>query len=97
MKDVYVHTLRYHLGRGNRTSKTMFAISYGPFRDEEDAWEWVRQTGTTRATKLMSLPASENIEIPRNYLSKKKNQQPGSLIAVQTHPVSFELLQNPGD
>lgn len=75
MKAIYVHTLRYHFGRGNRASRTMFPVSYGPFSDEETAWEWVRQTGITRATKLMSAPANENVDIPPKYLAKQNNQE----------------------
>lgn len=64
MKEVYVHTLRYHrYARGNRTSRTMFPVSYGPFRDEDAAWEWVRQSGITRSTKLLSKPATENVNV----------------------------------
>jgi hypothetical protein len=64
MNDVYVHTLRYHYsGRGSRQSRIMFPISYGPFKDEETAWEWIRQRGITRATRLMERPAAENIGV----------------------------------
>lgn len=75
MKDIYVHTLRYRHNRGNRTSRTMFPVSYGPFRDQEDAWEWVRQTGITHATRLRGVPASENVEIPDKYLLAKKDHE----------------------
>jgi hypothetical protein len=97
MKDVYVHTLRYHTGRGNRTSKVMFSISYGPFRDEEAAWEWVRQAGITRATKLMTAPAGEHVQIPQHPALKGKDKQLGGFLPIQTQPASFEPLQNPGD
>jgi hypothetical protein len=64
MNDIYVHTLRYHYyGRRGRQSKTMFPISYGPFKDEEAAREWIRQRGITRATKLMDVQAEENIRV----------------------------------
>jgi hypothetical protein len=42
----------------------MFPLSYGPFKDEESAREWVRQRGITRATRLMERSAVENIKVP---------------------------------
>jgi hypothetical protein len=75
MKDVYVHTLRYRYGRGNRASRTMLPVSYGPFPDQDAAWEWVRQTGITHATRLRGVPANENIEIPDKFLSAKKEHE----------------------
>jgi hypothetical protein len=53
----------------------MFPVSFGPFRDQEAAWEWVRQTGITRATRLKGIPASENVEVPDKYLSAKQNYE----------------------
>ena len=65
MREVYVHTLRYHFyGRGNRKSRIMFPISHGPFRDEDAAREWIRQSGITCATKLMDQPATEHVQVP---------------------------------
>ena len=73
MKEVYIHTLRYHHdGARNKTSRIMYSISYGPFKDEDSAWEWVRRSGITHGTKLMSTPAAENVEVPHNPLSMKK-------------------------
>jgi len=70
MKEIYVHTLRLHFyGRGNRKSRFMFPVSYGPFRDEDDAREWIRQSGITCATKLMGAPATENVKVPSSYFS----------------------------
>jgi hypothetical protein len=88
MKEVYVHTLRYHHhGRGNRRSRIMFPISYGPFKDEESAWEWVRRSGITYATKLMSAPARENVEVPHQHLSSmKKDRKFSSSLGFQTQP-----------
>ena len=64
MRERYVHTLRYRYHRWNhRPSRKMFPVSYGPFRDEDEAREWIRQSGITTATMLMSLPAAENIDI----------------------------------
>ncbi len=65
MNDVYVHTLRYrYSGRDNRRrSRTMFPVSYGPFKDEDAAREWIRQRGLIQATKVMYAPAAENISI----------------------------------
>ncbi len=64
MHEIYVHTLRYHYYRGGKQqSRTMFPISYGPFKDEDAAREWIRQRGITRATKLMADPATENIQV----------------------------------
>ena len=90
MKDIYVHTLRYHYsGRGKRASKTMFPISYGPFRDEDAAWEWVRQSGITRATKLMTIPAEENVKVPYSHLHIKKDREIGSFLQIPTHQNSI--------
>jgi hypothetical protein len=44
----------------------MSPVSYGPFRDEDAAREWIRQSGITSATTLMSLPAAENIKVPHH-------------------------------
>jgi hypothetical protein len=69
MNEVYVHTLRYHYsGRDKRQSRKMFPISYGPFRDEEAAREWIRQRGITCATKLMNNPAPENVKVTHGHL-----------------------------
>ena len=89
MNDIYVHTLRYHYsGRGSRPSRTMFPISYGPFRDEETAREWIRQRGITRATRLMERPAVENIKVTPTHLAvTREHEKTGSL-----HPQT-----NPGD
>lgn len=67
MRERYVHTLcyRYH-GWNHRRSRKMFPVSYGPFRDEDEAREWIRQSGITTATTLMSLPAAENIGVSHN-------------------------------
>jgi hypothetical protein len=90
MKEVYVHTLRYrHNGRARRLSRIMFPISYGPFKDENAAWEWVRQSGITRGTKLMTFPAPENVEIPYNHVPLKKIREFGSLLRIQTEQNSI--------
>ena len=74
MKEVYIHTLRYHFyGGGHRKSRIMFPISYGPFRDEDAAREWIRQSGITSATKLMGHPATENVKIPQKNPPLLKN------------------------
>ena len=66
MKEVYIHTLHYRFsGRGHWKSRIMFPISHGPFRDEDAAREWIRQSGITSATKLMGHPATENVAIPQ--------------------------------
>ncbi len=85
MKEVYIHTLRYHhYGPGNRRSKIMFPISYGPFKDEDSAWEWVRRSGITSATKLMSAPAKENVEVPLHHLvAMKKDRNFSDTLRVQ--------------
>jgi hypothetical protein len=67
----------------------MFPISYGPFQDEDDAWEWVRQSGITRGTKLMTIPATENVEIPYNHVPVKKIREFGSLLQIQTQQNSI--------
>lgn len=92
MKEVYIHTLRYHHhGRGSWRSRIMFPLSYGPFNDEDSAWEWVRCSGITNATKLMSQPARENVEVPHQHvLSMKKDSERSSSLRVQTQ-------QNVGD
>ncbi len=89
MKDVYVHTLRYRSGLGNRASRTMFPVSYGPFRDQESAWEWVRQTGIVRATRLRGVPAAENMEIPEKYLFAKKDHEIGNLLSISVQQNSM--------
>jgi hypothetical protein len=88
MNDIYVHTLRYHYsGRGSRQSRTMFPISYGPFKDQETAWEWIRQRGITRATRLMERPAAENVQVPPGNFSVSQDlEQLGSRRA-QVNPV----------
>ena len=64
MRERYVHTLRYRYhGWNHRRSRKMFPVSYGPFKDEDAAREWIRLSGITTATTLMSLPASENIKV----------------------------------
>ena len=64
MRQRYVHTLMYRTqGWNRRRSRTMSPISYGPFRDEDAAREWIRQSGITTATTLMALPAAENIRV----------------------------------
>jgi hypothetical protein len=84
MKEIYVHTLRYHYqGRGNRASRIMFPISYGPFKDDESAWEWVRQSGITHSTKLMSVPAADNVRFPDNLLLGNTDQGHTSFSGVQ--------------
>ena len=67
MRERYVHTLSYRTrGWNNRRSRTMSTVSYGPFRDEDAAREWIRQSGITTATTLMAQPAAENIRISHN-------------------------------
>ena len=67
MRERYVHTLRYRThGWNHRRSRTMSPVSYGPFRDEDAAPEWIRQSGITRATTLMSHPAAQNIKVAHN-------------------------------
>ena len=86
MNEVYVHTLRYHYsGRGNRQSRTMFPISYGPFRDEEAAREWIRQRGMTRATKLLNCPALENIKIAPGQQSFRKMSDNSIFMRIRKH------------
>jgi len=85
MNDIYVHTLRYHYsGRDSRQSRTMFPVSYGPFKDQEIAWEWIRQRGITRATRLMERPAAENIEVPADHLTGTLECEQGRSIRAQT-------------
>ena len=91
MRERYVHTLRYrYRGSSQRRSRTMFPISYGPFRDEDAAREWIRQSGITTATTLMALPATENIKVshgapvpmdmePETSRLRQLQPQPGSL------------------
>ncbi len=88
MKEVYIHTLRYHhYGPGNQQSRIMFPVSYGPFKDEDSAWEWVRRSGITHATKLMSTPAKENVEVPYNHLlSMNKDRKFSGSLSPQTQP-----------
>jgi hypothetical protein len=63
----------------------MCPISYGPFKDEDSAWEWVRRSGITHGTKLMSKPARENVEVPhQRVLSMKKDGEHNSSLPVQT-------------
>ena len=67
MRERYVHTLTYrYRGPNHRRSRTMVPISYGPFKDEDVAREWIRQSGITTATTLMALPAAENINVSHN-------------------------------
>lgn len=79
MDEIYVHTLRYHYhGAESRPSRIMYPVSYGPFQDQESAWEWIRQRGITRATKLMGVPARDNIKIaPSRSLVKQEGRQSG--------------------
>ena len=89
MNDIYVHTLRYHYsGRGSRPSRTMFPISYGPFKDQEAAWEWIRQRGITRATRLMERPAAENIKVAPSHFSAPRDLEQGGSPHVQTNPAT---------
>jgi hypothetical protein len=82
MNDVYVHTLRYrYSGRDNRRrSRTMFRVSYGPFRDEEAAREWIRQRGLIQATKLVYAPAAENIRIAHGHTAEVKDGSRAGLL-----------------
>jgi hypothetical protein len=90
MKEVYVHTLRYHFyGRGNRKSRVMFPISHGPFKDEDAAREWIRQTGITCATKLMGDPATENIQVPAKNPAMLKTGEFRALVDIPTQRSSF--------
>ena len=74
MRERYVHTLRYRYnGWNQRRSRKMFPASYGPFKDEDAAREWIRQSGITIATTLMSLPAAENIKVSHNPLQAEGN------------------------
>ena len=83
MKEIYVHTLRYHYyGRGNRSSRTMFPQSYGPFRDEDAAWEWVRQSGITRAVRLMDVPAVDHIKIGPSISPLNLEREYGGFLTV---------------
>ena len=67
MRERYVHTLSYRTrGWNHRRSRTMSPVSYGPFRDEDAAREWIRQSGITYATTLMPLPAAQNIKVSHN-------------------------------
>ena len=85
MDEIYVHIFGYqYVGRRNRRSKTMFPTSYGPFRDVDEAREWIRQNGITGATKLMCSPARENFEIFPQFISGAKAGDQGSLIEIPT-------------
>jgi hypothetical protein len=64
----------------------MFAVSYGPFRDEDAAREWIRQNGITYATKLMGHPATENVKFPPTKQPVVKNGELGALVDVPTRP-----------
>jgi len=87
MNDIYVHTLRYHYsGRGSRQSRTMFPLSYGPFKDQEAAWEWIRQRGITSATRLMERPAAENLDVAPSRLTNSRDLEPGGSVRAQTNP-----------
>ncbi len=87
MHEIYVHTLRYHFsGRGSRQSRTMFPISYGPFKDEDAAREWIRQRGITRATRLMEQPAVENITVSPSHLAVTREHGKGGSLHPQTNP-----------
>ena len=88
MKEVYIHTLRYHqLGERNRQSRLMFPISYGPFKDEDSAWEWVRRSGITHGTKLMSKPAKENVEVPHQHeVFIKTDRKLSGPLSIHTQP-----------
>lgn len=87
MHDIYVHTLRYHYYRGGKSqSRTMFPISYGPFKDEEAAREWIRQRGITRATKLMDGPAPENIKVtPSPLLAGHEGNKHNTILQMRVH------------
>ncbi len=50
-------------GAAAASPRTMFPLSYGPFKDEDIAREWIRQRGITRATRLMDRPAVENLKV----------------------------------
>ena len=87
MNEIYVHTLQYHYsGRGSRQSRTMFPLSYGPFKDQEAAWEWIRQMGFTRATRLMERPAAENLDVAPGHLTTGRDLEQGGSILAQTNP-----------
>ena len=87
MNDIYVHTLRYHYsGRSSRPSRTMFPISYGPFKNEDVAREWIRQRGITRATRLMDRPAVENVKVTPAHLAATRKQENGVSLSPQTNP-----------
>jgi hypothetical protein len=89
MNDIYVHTLRYHYsGRGSRPSRTMFPLSYGPFKDEETAREWIRQRGITRATRLMDRPAGENIKVTITHPAATREHEMGGSLRPQVNPGS---------
>ena len=86
MGEIYVHTFSYrYYGRRGRRSRTMFPISYGPFRTEEDAREWIRQRGMTRATTLMASPASENIKVAPGGMVRAMDGEQGGFVLRQTH------------
>jgi hypothetical protein len=87
MNDIYVHTLRYHYsGRGSRPSRIMFPISYGPFKDEDVAREWIRQRGITHATRLMDRPAVENVKVTPAHLAVTRDHEKGGPLSPQTNP-----------
>lgn len=86
MRERYVHTLRYHYNRWNhRRSKRMFPVSYGPFRDEDAAREWIRQSGITTATMLMAQPAAENIRVSLSA-SPPVAMEPENAVRLQFQP-----------
>jgi hypothetical protein len=88
MNDIYVHTLRYHYsGRGSRQSRIMFPISYGPFKDQDAAWEWIRQRGMTRATRLMERPAAENLKVAPSQLTNGSDLEQDRPLRPQTNPI----------
>lgn len=66
----------------------MFPVSYGPFRDEDAAWEWVRQSGITRATKLMDVPAKDHIKIPPSIPSIDMEREYSGLLTARMQQTS---------
>ena len=86
MRERYVHTLMYRTHSWNRRrSRTMSPVSYGPFRDEDAAREWIRQSGITRATTLMSHPAAQNIKVAHNS-ALPVAMEPENVVQLQFQP-----------
>jgi hypothetical protein len=64
----------------------MFPVSYGPFKDEDSAREWIRLSGIVRSTRLLYSPAAENIKVvPGHRLDEKADNRAGFLRSRMMH------------